>query len=74
MRNLRLVDGCIEAELTDGGLVSVPIAWYPRLARAEVEALNNWRLHPGGGGIRWPDIDEDLSLDGMRRGAPSPET
>jgi len=59
--------------LKDGRRISVPIEWYPRLARATDEQRNHWELCGGGYGIHWPDIDEDLSTEGLLRGAPAPD-
>lgn len=58
--------------LKDGRRISVPLEWYPRLAHASREQLQNWLLCAGGYGIHWPDLDEDLSTEGMLRGAPAP--
>jgi hypothetical protein len=58
--------------LADGRTISVPLAWYPRLFHATEEQRNNWRVIGGGIGIHWPDVDEDLSTEGLLRGAPAP--
>ena len=60
-------------DLMDGRTISVPLAWYPRLLRATPEARAHWEQCGGGYGIHWPDIDEDLSTDGLLRGAPAPK-
>lgn len=63
---------CSEDELTvflvDGRKISVPIVWFPRLANASVDERNNWELLGEGQGIHWPDIDEDLSVNGLLKG------
>lgn len=59
--------------LKDGRVISVPLTWYPRLLKATEAQRNNWRLIGPGYGIHWPDLDEDLSTEGLLRGAPSPE-
>ncbi len=59
-------------DLMDGRTISVPLAWYPRLLHASVEQRGRWQLAGGGFGIHWPDIDEDLSTEGLLRGAPAP--
>ena len=59
-------------DLMDGRTISVPLAWYPRLFDATVEQRENWRIGGAGFGIHWPDIDEDLSTEGLLRGAPAP--
>src|SRR5438105_2367431 len=58
--------------LRDGRTIIVPLAWYPRLLNASVTERKNWRVAGGGYGIHWPDIDEDLSTEGLLRGAPAP--
>ncbi|MFA7601777.1 MAG: DUF2442 domain-containing protein [Novosphingobium sp.] len=59
-------------DLMDGRTISVPLAWYPRLLHATPEARAKWELCGGGYGIHWPEIDEDLSTEGLLRGAPAP--
>ena len=59
-------------DLADGRSISVPLAWYPRLLHATPLERGNWRIAGAGFGIHWPDIDEDLSVEGLLRGAPSP--
>jgi hypothetical protein len=56
-------------DLMDGRTISVPLAWYPRLLHASAEARAHWQRCAGGYGIHWPDIDEDLSTEGLLRGA-----
>jgi hypothetical protein len=60
-------------DLVDGRTIAVPIAWYPRLQRATPAQRSNWKRSAGGAGIRWPEIDEDLSAEGLLRGAPAPQ-
>lgn len=59
-------------DLADGRAISVPLAWYPRLLHATPRERDNWEIAGAGFGIHWPDIDEDLSVEGLLRGAPSP--
>jgi hypothetical protein len=58
--------------LYDGRTISVPIAWYPRLANATAAERARFEIAGGGYGIHWPDLDEDLSSEGLLRGAPAP--
>lgn len=60
-------------DLMDGRTIAVPLAWYPRLANATEKQRNHWELTGGGYGIHWPDLDEDLSAEGLLRGAKAPE-
>ena len=62
----------LSVSLKDGRIISVPLAWYPKLLHATPEHLNNWKIAGGGYGIHWPDLDEDLSTEGLLRGAPAP--
>jgi len=64
----------LSVRLMDGRTITVPLAWYPRLLNASEEQRNNWKISGGGYGIHWPDIDEDLSTEGLLRGAPAPRT
>ena len=59
-------------DLMDGRTISAPLAWYPRLFDATAGQRQNWRIAGAGFGIHWPDIDEDLSTEGLLRGAPAP--
>jgi hypothetical protein len=59
-------------DLADGRSISVPLAWYPRLLHATPRERDYWEIAGAGFGIHWPDIDEDLSVEGLLRGAPSP--
>lgn len=59
-------------DLLDGRTIIVPLVWYSRLLHATVEQRTNWQVAGGGYGIYWPDIDEDLSTEGLLRGALSP--
>ncbi|MFQ5474057.1 MAG: DUF2442 domain-containing protein [Dehalococcoidia bacterium] len=54
--------------LVDGRTITVPLVWFPRLASATTKQLENYELPGDGEGIHWPDVDEDLSLEGLLRG------
>lgn len=62
----------LTVELEDGRSISVPLAWYPRLLHASQSDRDAWQVAGGGFGIYWPAIDEDLSVEGLLRGAPAP--
>ena len=58
-----LIDGDkITANISDGRVVSIPIAWFPRLAQASEQQLKNFKISPSGYGVHWPDVDEDISI------------
>lgn len=60
--------------LHDGRVVSVPLAWYPRLAEGSPAERRRWRLIGPGIGIHWPDLDEDISVDALLQGLGSNES
>ena len=72
VNNLYIDNDVISVDLMDGRTISVPLIWYPRLASASDKARENWQARGGGYGIHWPEIDEDLSTEGLLRGAPAP--
>ena len=72
IRNVHFSAKQLIVDLADGRTIAVPIAWYPRLERATARQRANWRISGGGYGIHWPDIDEDLSSEGLLRGTPAP--
>jgi hypothetical protein len=65
-------DDTLSVDLMDGRTISVPLTWYPRLLGATSQQRNKWEVCGGGYGIHWPDVDEDLSTEGLLRGAPAP--
>ena len=71
--NVVLDDARLVVDLMDGRTIAVPLAWYPRLANATPQQRSHWKLAGGGYGIHWPDIDEDLSTEGLLRGARAPQ-
>jgi hypothetical protein len=73
-RDVAVTEGTLTAKLADGRAISVPLAWYPRLVHATEEERANWRLIGGGQGIHWPDLDEDVSVEGLLAGRPSGES
>jgi hypothetical protein len=72
VKDVHLTEDTLSVDLIDGRTIMVPVAWYPRLLHATSEQRNNWEICGGGYGIHWPDIDEDLSTEGLLRGAPAP--
>ena len=72
VKEVHFAEDTISVDLVDGRTITVPLAWYLRLLHATVDQRNNWRIAGGGYGIHWPDIDEDLSTEGLLRGAPAP--
>jgi hypothetical protein len=70
--DLDVSEDTLSVRLMDGRTISVPLVWYPRLLNATASQRKNWQIIGGGYGIHWPDIDEDLSTEGLLRGAPAP--
>lgn len=64
----------LKVDLRDGRSISVPLNWYPRLLNATDAERNNWRLIGKGEGIHWPDLDEDVSAEGLLAGRHSGES
>ncbi len=69
--DVRFDDASLSVDLMDGRTIAVPLAWYPRLLHASAEQRANWEKAGAGYGIHWPDIDEDLSTDGLLHGEPA---
>jgi Protein of unknown function (DUF2442) len=72
--DVKVTNVTLSVGLRDGRTITVPLAWYPRLLNASAAERKNWRVAGGGYGIHWPDIDEDLSTEGLLRGAPAPRS
>ena len=66
-----VTDDTITAHLVDGRVISVPLVWSWRLSEATPAQRANWALIGDGHGVHWPDIDEDLSAQGMLNGVPA---
>ncbi len=73
-KTVTVTNDTLSVDLSDGRTISVPVAWYPRLAHAKPKEKKNWRLVGGGHGIHWEDIDEDISVAGLLVGKPSGES
>lgn len=70
--DVEVTEDTLTVSLMDGRRMSVPIVWYPRLLHATQAQRDNWQVAGAGYGIHWPEIDEDLSVEGLLRGAPAP--
>ena len=73
-QNVRVTDRALVVELRDGRVVSVPLTWYPRLAEGSPRERKRWKLLGLGIGIDWPELDEDISVEGLLAGARSGES
>ena len=74
VQNATVTEESLTVELSDGRVISVPLAWYPRLVHATPDERSRWRLIGQGEGIHWPDLDEDISVENIVLGKPSGES
>ena len=72
IKQLSISKDTITAQFMDGRTVSVPLAWSWRLSEATPQQRANWIIIGDGQGVRWPDIDEDISAEGLLYGIPAP--
>jgi Protein of unknown function (DUF2442) len=73
-RSVSVNDEALMVDLADGRTITVPLAWFPRLAHGTPAERANWRLIGGGEGLHWPDLDEDISVESLLAGRKSGET
>jgi len=66
--DVHVSDIMLQVTLEDGRELSVPVQWFPRLRDATTSERGNWRFIGRGEGIHWPDIDEDISAEGLLAG------
>lgn len=72
--SVKVTKGTLSVDLSDGRTISVPLSWFPRLVHGTWAERSNWRLIGKGHGIHWPDIDEDISIEGLVAGRASGES
>lgn len=68
IRDVKVTSDAIIAYLVDGRVLSVPLVWSWRLSEATPKQRKRFRLIGDGQGVHWPDIDEDISIEGMLHG------
>jgi hypothetical protein len=73
-KDVAVTEATLSVELSDGRIISVPLTWYPRLVHATPSERNNWRIIGKGQGVHWPDLDEDISVEGLIVGKSSGES
>lgn len=71
--NVIVTDDTLSVDLEDGRTISIPIVWYPRLAHGTPEESANFQISSAGYGIHWPDLDEDIGVEGLLLGKKSTE-
>ncbi|MEA2338897.1 MAG: hypothetical protein QOE82_2904 [Thermoanaerobaculia bacterium] len=72
--NVVVTEDTLTVDLSDGRTISVPLAWYPRLVHGTQAERSIWRLIGRGEGIHWPELDDDISVEGLIAGRPSGES
>ena len=71
VKNVTVTDDLITFHLVDGRVISVPLVWSWRLSEATSGQRDNYEIIGDGQGVHWPDVDEDLSVEGMFNGVPA---
>jgi len=71
--NVLVTDDTLSVDLEDGRTVFVPIGWYPRLASGTDSERSNFEISGAGYGVHWPDLDEDIGVEGLLLGKRSSE-
>jgi hypothetical protein len=69
-----ITDDTLTVDLEDGRTISVPIGWFPRLTYGLPEERANFQISGAGRGIHWPDLDEDIGIEGLLLGKKSTES
>jgi len=72
IKDITVTEDTISAQLVDGRIISVPLAWSWRLSDATPKQRAKYRIIGDGHGVHWPDIDEDISAEAMLYGVPAP--
>ena len=74
VKNVTIMDDLITFHLVDGRVISVPLVWSWRLSQATPAQRDNYEIIGDGQGVHWPDVDEDLSVEGMFKRSSRPST
>ena len=69
-----VTDDTLSVDLEDGRTISVPIGWYPRLAHGSPAERADFQISGAGYGVHWPDLDEDIGIEGLLFGKKSTES
>ena len=73
VKDVHVSEDALSVDLMDGRTIAVPLARFRASRPRPAEQRAHWQICGGGYGIHWPDIDEDLSTEGLLRGAPAPQ-
>ena len=71
---VRVTEDTLSVDLEDGRTISVPIGWFPRLSHGTSAERDNTEISGAGLGVHWPDLDEDIGVEGLIRGWKSTES
>ena len=71
IQTVSVTEDVITAQLVDGRTISVPLAWFWRLSEATPNQRAGFEIIGSGSGVRWPELDEDISVEGMLHGVPA---
>ena len=71
VKDVHFTEDTMAVDLVDGRTIIVPLVWFPKLLDATTDQRRNWQVSGAGYGLYWPDVDEDLSTDGLLHGAPA---
>ena len=74
INNVTVTDDTLSVDLEDGRTIAIPIGWYPRLAYGTPTERANFQISGAGYGIHWPDLDEDIGVEGILLGKKSSES
>src|SRR5437899_11162144 len=72
--NVLVTDDTLSVDLEDGRTLSVRIGWYPRLAYGTDSERSNFEISGAGYGVHWPELDEDIGVEGLLLGKRSSES
>lgn len=72
--NVLIEEDTLSVDLEDGRTISVPVGWYPRLAHGTPAERANFQISAAGYGIHWPELDEDIGVEGLVLGKKSSES
>ncbi len=73
-KSINVTDDTLTVDLEDGRTISVPIGWYPRLSCGTMAERANFQISGADYGIHWPDLDEDIGIEGLLLGKRSTES
>jgi hypothetical protein len=73
-KHVTVTDDVLTVDLSDGRIISVPLAWFPRLVHGTAMERSSWVPIADGEGMHWPEMDEDISVESLLAGRRSGES